>query len=225
MYANKHRTPPSYAPKLTPPDDAARASANVRSHLPGAEKEAKTGGEVLAADAEKAYKDAASQAKDATSKVDAKLEDYRKEAESKLEGARKSTGDELTKAVDKFDKSVEEVSLACSFAAVVEGPAVEGSPGALDHYCGTRDTLDTDCSSLSTIDRAILSHQDLRTTANANTTTRAQARPRAASPAGLAASKRLPDGAHEPRNKNLQITPDIISNSNRPTGVLGQEAG
>ncbi|GAB7358756.1 hypothetical protein MBLNU230_g3984t1 [Neophaeotheca triangularis] len=88
--------------------DAARASANVRSHLPGAEKEAKTGGEVLAADAEKAYKDAASQAKDATSKVDAKLEDYRKEAESKLEGARKSTGDELTKAVDKFDKSVEE---------------------------------------------------------------------------------------------------------------------
>lgn len=93
----------------TLPDDASRASANFKSHLPGAEKEVKTGGEVLAADAEKAYKDAASQAKDATSKVDAKLETYRKDAEQKIEGARKTTGDELMKGVEKFDKSVEEV--------------------------------------------------------------------------------------------------------------------
>lgn len=52
--------------------------------------------------------EAIANARDTTSKVDAKLETYRKEAESKIDSARKEAGTELNKAVDSFDKNVTE---------------------------------------------------------------------------------------------------------------------
>lgn len=48
--------------------------------------------------------DVKSRAQDA----DKKLEQYRSDAEKKLEEARKSTGANLSSAVDKFDKKVED---------------------------------------------------------------------------------------------------------------------
>jgi hypothetical protein len=47
------------------------------------------------------------QAKDATSKIDSKLESYRASAEKKIDSTRKEVGKDLTAAVDSFDKNVE----------------------------------------------------------------------------------------------------------------------
>jgi len=55
----------------------------------------------------KAYFEQMKQAKDATHKVDAKLENYRSATEKKLDEARRETGKTLTNAIDKFDSSVE----------------------------------------------------------------------------------------------------------------------
>jgi len=87
--------------------DAASATASVKSHLPGTEKELKEDAKVTGAKLGKAYDDAVSSAKTTTHKVDAKLESYRADAGKKLEEYRKETGGQLTKAVDKFDESVE----------------------------------------------------------------------------------------------------------------------
>ena len=47
-------------------------------------------------------------AKATANKVDAKLEGYRTNAEKKLDEYRKEAGKDLTSAVDKFDKTVEQ---------------------------------------------------------------------------------------------------------------------
>jgi hypothetical protein len=110
-------------------DDAARLSSKVRGELPGKEKEAKTEAKVYAEQAGQKIDRAVSitwlshfafdyitnervfqidDAKTTTNKVDAKLEGYRANAEKKLDEYRKEAGKDLTSAVDKFDKTVEQ---------------------------------------------------------------------------------------------------------------------
>lgn len=110
-------------------DDAARLSSKVRGELPGKEKEAKTEAKVYAEQAGQKIDRAVSitwllhfafdyitdervfqidDAKATTNKVDAKLEGYRANAEKKLDEYRKEAGKDLTSAVDKFDKTVEQ---------------------------------------------------------------------------------------------------------------------
>lgn len=90
------------------PDDAARLSSNVKSHLPGAEKEVKTAANQYGAEAGKQLDKAVANARDQTHKVDAKLEGYRQDAEKKLDDVRRDSGAKLMGAVDKFDQKVEE---------------------------------------------------------------------------------------------------------------------
>lgn len=52
------------------------------------------------------------QARDETHKVDAKLESYRASASKSIDENMNKTGKELNKAVDAFDKNVQEVSRA-----------------------------------------------------------------------------------------------------------------
>ncbi|KAF1812278.1 hypothetical protein P152DRAFT_458666 [Eremomyces bilateralis CBS 781.70] len=88
--------------------DAARLSANVKSHLPGAEKEAKTAAKKYGTEAGKQFDQVVANARDQTSKVDHKLEDYRQGAENKINTARRESETKLMGAVDKFDHKVEE---------------------------------------------------------------------------------------------------------------------
>jgi len=90
--------------------DAARASANIKGHLPGTTKEAKTQAKLTGEEAGQKFDSAVAQARDTTHKVDAKLEDYRQSAEKKIGDYRKETGQKLTSAVDKFDQSVEKTA-------------------------------------------------------------------------------------------------------------------
>ncbi|KAF2175697.1 hypothetical protein K469DRAFT_723890 [Zopfia rhizophila CBS 207.26] len=89
--------------------DAARASAKLKGELPGREKEAKTQGKVYG---EQKYqltkKRQLEDAKAATSKADARIQDFSRDASKKLEEYKKETGKELNNAVDKFDKTMSE---------------------------------------------------------------------------------------------------------------------
>jgi len=88
--------------------DAAKLSNKVQSGLPGNAKEAKTGIKLSAEEAGQKFDSAAAQAKEATSNVDRKLESYRASAEQKIDATRKEVGKDLTKAVDSFDKNVQQ---------------------------------------------------------------------------------------------------------------------
>jgi hypothetical protein len=108
-------------------DDAAKLSNKVKGDLPGAQKEAKTGIELTGKEAGQQFDNAVSsflnrpitepkmlmdcsqvaKARDATSKIDSKLEGYRASAEQKIDSTRKEVGKDLTAAIDSFDKNVE----------------------------------------------------------------------------------------------------------------------
>jgi len=88
--------------------DASKLSSKVRSELPGKEKEAKTQAKLSAQEAGQKFDSAVQQAKEATAQTDRKLESYRASAEKKLDETRKEVGKDLSTAVDKFDKSVEQ---------------------------------------------------------------------------------------------------------------------
>ncbi|KAH9822794.1 hypothetical protein Tdes44962_MAKER04627 [Teratosphaeria destructans] len=88
--------------------DAAKLSREIKSHLPGAEKEVKKDSEVLAADAGRKFDQTVADAKSGLSKVDAKLETYRKDAEKSIEQSAHEAKIQANAAIDKFDKSVTE---------------------------------------------------------------------------------------------------------------------
>ncbi|KAF2435705.1 hypothetical protein EJ08DRAFT_656073 [Tothia fuscella] len=91
--------------------DAAKLTNKARGgDATGYGKEAKTGAQLSAAEAGKQFDSVAQQAKDATSKVDSKLENYRATAEAKLDATRKEVSKDLTVAVDNFDKNVEKTA-------------------------------------------------------------------------------------------------------------------
>ncbi|KAK5057834.1 hypothetical protein LTR84_011835 [Exophiala bonariae] len=77
--------------------DAHKVSAQVKSEIPGREKEAEKKGEVLAQQAGQKFDRASA---DAKSKL--------AEAEAKAKEVRDKTGKELNSAIDKFDKTVED---------------------------------------------------------------------------------------------------------------------
>jgi ElaB/YqjD/DUF883 family membrane-anchored ribosome-binding protein len=92
--------------------DAAKVSREVKGHLPGAEKEAKKDTEVLAAEAGKKFDNTVADAKAGVSKIDSKLEGYRKDAEKTIDRTAKDARNQANAAIDKFDKSVTEVSIS-----------------------------------------------------------------------------------------------------------------
>ncbi|KAF2403759.1 hypothetical protein EJ06DRAFT_546892 [Trichodelitschia bisporula] len=92
--------------------DAAKLSSRFKSDLPGAGKEAKTGIKLSAEEAGQKVDDWAASAKQTTRSTDAKLEGYRAGAEKKIDEYRKEVGKDLSSAVDKFDKTVEEKAAA-----------------------------------------------------------------------------------------------------------------
>jgi len=87
--------------------DAASASSSIKSRLPGTGKEVEKQAQLTGEKIGSAFDNAMASTKDATHKVDAKLESYRTDTSKKLDEYRKETGDKLNKAVDKFDHSVE----------------------------------------------------------------------------------------------------------------------
>lgn len=102
---------------LRAPADAAKLSSNVKSHLPGSEKSVKKDGEVLVADAGKRIDQGIADAKSGVSNMDAKLESYRKDAEKSIDSHTQEARKEASAAIDKFDKSVTEVSLSLPWMA------------------------------------------------------------------------------------------------------------
>ncbi|KAF2138483.1 uncharacterized protein K452DRAFT_361163 [Aplosporella prunicola CBS 121167] len=99
------------SPKLAEKEfehDAAKLSSKFKGELPGKEKEAKTGAKVYAEEAGQKFDDAIAQAKATTNQVDAKLEAYRAQADKKIGEYQKEVGKDFHKAVDQFDKTVEE---------------------------------------------------------------------------------------------------------------------
>lgn len=96
-------------PSSLRPADAARLSREIRSHLPGAEKEVKKDAEAASTDVNKTLNDATAEAKAGVSKVDQKLEAYRKDAEKSIDQTAKDASTQANQAIDKFDKSVTEV--------------------------------------------------------------------------------------------------------------------
>ncbi|KAK5164912.1 uncharacterized protein LTR77_009576 [Saxophila tyrrhenica] len=88
--------------------DATKASNEVKSHLPGSPKEAKKDTEVVGADVSAKANQMAKDARKEVDKVDGRLDQYRANAEVQMDQAAKKTGNELNKAVDKFDKGVTE---------------------------------------------------------------------------------------------------------------------
>ncbi|KAK4965196.1 hypothetical protein LTR66_012190 [Elasticomyces elasticus] len=72
------------------------------------EQEVKTEGKLYAKEAGAKLDDLVAQAKETTSKVDAKLEAYRNTAEKNIDQYSKEAKKDFNQAVDKFDKTVEE---------------------------------------------------------------------------------------------------------------------
>ncbi|KAF1981328.1 hypothetical protein K402DRAFT_342639 [Aulographum hederae CBS 113979] len=88
--------------------DASRFSTSIKDQLPGREKEVKTSAKVYAEQAGQKVDDAIAQAKAKTQEVDATAARYQKDAGKILEQYKKETGKDVTAAIDKFDKTVEE---------------------------------------------------------------------------------------------------------------------
>ncbi|GIZ42200.1 hypothetical protein CBER1_02568 [Cercospora berteroae] len=88
--------------------DAAKASREVKSHLPGSTKEAKKDAELYGEQAQSKFNQLVRDGKQEASKVDAKLEEYRKDAQSTLNSAAKDAQANANKAIDQFDQKVTE---------------------------------------------------------------------------------------------------------------------
>ncbi|KAI5359329.1 hypothetical protein Slin15195_G069560 [Septoria linicola] len=82
--------------------DAAKASREVKSHLPGSGKEAKKDAELYGEQAQSKFNQLVQDGKQEASKVDAKLAEYRQDASKQLNNASK----EANKAIDQFDQKV-----------------------------------------------------------------------------------------------------------------------
>merc|ERR1712227_164762 len=87
--------------------DAAKLKHDAKNDAPSKGTELRKDAEVLAADAGEEADRLAAQARDGTHRVDQKLEEYRARAEKGIDQGLKTTGTELNKAVDAFDKNVE----------------------------------------------------------------------------------------------------------------------
>ncbi|KIW89073.1 uncharacterized protein Z519_10558 [Cladophialophora bantiana CBS 173.52] len=77
--------------------DASKLSSQIKSEIPGKEKEAEKKGEAVASQAGRKFDQASADAK-------AKLS----EAEAKAKEVSQKTGSRINNAIDKFDKTVEE---------------------------------------------------------------------------------------------------------------------
>ncbi|GAM85790.1 hypothetical protein ANO11243_037980 [Dothideomycetidae sp. 11243] len=88
--------------------DAARLSTSIRDQLPGREKEVKTEAKVLGEQAGAKIDSAYASAKAKAADAEARLSGYANDASRRLENARQETGKGLNKAIDNFDKSVED---------------------------------------------------------------------------------------------------------------------
>lgn len=101
---------------LLSPADAAKLQHSAKGDSSTKGTEVRKDAEFLVADAGKEVDKFAAQARDGTHKVDQKLEEYRARAEKGLDTTIKQTGTELNKAVDAFDKNVQQVSLKGNMA-------------------------------------------------------------------------------------------------------------
>ncbi|KAI9715542.1 MAG: hypothetical protein M1828_000794 [Chrysothrix sp. TS-e1954] len=88
--------------------DAAKASSKVRSELPGKGQEAKQDIKVSAQEIGSKFDSGLDSAKKEARNIENQARGYSSDAEKKMAEARKNTGSELNKAVDKFDKTVED---------------------------------------------------------------------------------------------------------------------
>ncbi|KAI9657672.1 MAG: hypothetical protein M1821_002848 [Bathelium mastoideum] len=88
--------------------DAARVSSAIKGDLPGKEKEVRTEGKVLGAEAQAKVDQTISSTKQELSKVDSKLDSYRKDAEKKIDQYSKDARESASSAVNAFDKTVED---------------------------------------------------------------------------------------------------------------------
>ncbi|KAL9085815.1 MAG: hypothetical protein Q9165_007447 [Trypethelium subeluteriae] len=88
--------------------DAARVSSAIKRDLPGKEKEAKTEGKVLGAEAGAKFDQTIDSAKQEYNKVDSKLQTYRKDAGKKIDQYSKEAKESASSAVNSFDKTVED---------------------------------------------------------------------------------------------------------------------
>lgn len=104
----KNNTPKANIHPQQPTADAAKVSSDIRSHLPGAGKEAQKQASLTGAEAGQKLDQAVKDAKQGLSNADGKLEAYRKDAEKGIERNLAEARQGATQAVDKFDKSVSE---------------------------------------------------------------------------------------------------------------------
>ncbi|KIV96939.1 hypothetical protein PV10_00752 [Exophiala mesophila] len=77
--------------------DASKLSAQIKSELPGREKQAEKKGEALAQQVGQKFDQASADARSKLADAEAKAKEYREK-----------TGKELNNAIDKFDKTVED---------------------------------------------------------------------------------------------------------------------
>lgn len=105
--ANDHTLTSSPSPCAA---DATKLSNDVQKQLPGRSDEAKKDAQVAQADlqgkADQLYKDAKGQLRNA----EGSFEKYKADAEKRFESGSKEAADKANSAIDKFDKSVTEVS-------------------------------------------------------------------------------------------------------------------
>ncbi|KIV96940.1 hypothetical protein, variant [Exophiala mesophila] len=85
----------TYPPRLSA--DASKLSAQIKSELPGREKQAEKKGEALAQQVGQKFDQASADARSKLADAEAKAKEYREK-----------TGKELNNAIDKFDKTVED---------------------------------------------------------------------------------------------------------------------
>ncbi len=90
--------------------DAAKASNELKSSLPGSGKEVKKDAEVVGQDVKSSVQNAAKDARKKIDSTDVKLDEYRREAEMNASAAAQRVEGKLKEGVDKFDKNVTEVS-------------------------------------------------------------------------------------------------------------------
>ncbi|KAL9624978.1 MAG: hypothetical protein Q9160_000707 [Pyrenula sp. 1 TL-2023] len=86
--------------------DVSRASAKVKSEVPGKEKEAEKQGQAYASQAGQKIDQAADDARARYRDAEAKGQAYANDAAKKLDESRKATGEKLMSGVDKFDETV-----------------------------------------------------------------------------------------------------------------------
>ncbi|CAK3739322.1 hypothetical protein DOTSEDRAFT_70624 [Lecanosticta acicola] len=88
--------------------DAAKASSEIKSHLPGQAKEVKKDAEAGISEAGAKVNQYIRDAKSEASKVDEKLEQYRKDAANQLDKTSQDARKNANAAIDSFDKNVTE---------------------------------------------------------------------------------------------------------------------